>query len=451
MTTTTAAPNAENKTPAGSMTKEDVYKTVENLLDKKFGEIKEAFGKTDPALAAKLANAGVVREVKDANGNDATRIDVSPHDPRGLTAARYLRTAAASKFHGLSPEKMARKFADECTRKRDMKSADSFASIGEDFKATSSAESREKAMEAQEPGAGGLLVPEPVMQEIVELLRAAVVVEASGARTVPMPNGNLSMNYQTTASTARYIGERRVIQKTQPGTGRMKLSAKKLAALVPISNDLLRFASPAADVFVRDDLVQVMALRRDLGLYRGPGTENEPKGLRFLADPANVQARTLDAGAVTLETVTNDLVTNIYNLDGRNIRMVRPGWIFHPRTKWFLRKLRDGLGNFVFDEVDGGTLFGFPFKTSTQVPIDLGAGGDESEIVFADFANIIVGDAVALQMKMSDEASYTDDGGDNAGFETDETVVRAISEHDINDRQRGRSISVTSGLDWVLG
>lgn len=438
---------AEN-VPAGKMTKEDVIKTFEDVLGRKIDEIKSAFGGTDPELAAKLARAGRVREVKDADGRTTTKIDVDEHDPRGLTAARYLRVAAGAKLHKTSPEKLAAKWRDESTRKRDKASAESYDGIVEDMKHLS--EAAEKALEAQDPGAAGLLVPEPVMMEIIELLRAAIVVEASGARMVPMPNGNLSMNYQSSASTARYIGERRVIPKTQPGVGRMKLSAKKLAALVPISNDLLRFASPSADVFVRDDLVQVMALRRDLGLYRGTGAEYEPKGVRFLVDPANVHTRSLDGGFVTLETVTNDLVQMIYDLDGANIRMVRPGWIFHPRTKWFLRKLRDGLGNFVFDEIDGGTLFGFPFKTSTQVPIDLGAGGDESEAVFADFANIIVGDAVALQLKMSDEASYTDDNGDNAGFETDETLVRAISEHDVNDRQRGRSISVTNSLDWVI-
>lgn len=442
--TTTTTPATEVKPE--KMTKEDVYKTVESLLDKKIGEIKTAFAPSAD-LEAKLRKSARVVESKDGT---STTLDISAHDPRGLTAARYLRTVAASKLHALSPEKMAMKWADESTRQRDKGTADSFAGIAEDFKAMRDPEARAKALEAGDPASAGLLVPEPVMQEVIELLRGAVVVEASGARMVPMPNGNLSMNYQSAASTARYIGERRVIPKTQPQVGRMKLSAKKLAAMVPISNDLLRFASPAADVFVRDDLVQVMALRRDLGLYRGSGAEYEPKGVRFLVDPANVHTRSLDGGFVTLETVTNDLVQMIYDLDGKNIRMVRPGWIFHPRTKWFLRKIRDGLGNFVFDEIDGGTLFGFPFKTSTQVPIDLGVGGDESEMLFADWANIIVGDAVALQLRTSDEASYTDDNGDNAGFETDETLVRAISEHDINDRQRGRSISVTKGLDWVI-
>jgi HK97 family phage major capsid protein len=44
----------------------------------------------------------------------------------------------------------------------------------------------------------------------------------------------------TGGSTAGYVGENANITKTQPTTGQITLTFKKLAALVPISNDLLR-------------------------------------------------------------------------------------------------------------------------------------------------------------------------------------------------------------------
>ena len=286
------------------------------------------------------------------------------------------------------------------------------------------------------------------MAEVTELLRAAVVIEASGAVSVPMPNGNLSLNHQETSATARYLGEVAPITPSQPSFGRMKLSAKKLGAMVPVSNDFLRYAVPQANTIIRDDLVNTIAVRKDLALIRDDGTQDTPKGLRWLAPAVNVVARSLDAGNVTLETVTDDLMDAIDRLESGNIRMTRPGWLMAPRTKNFLMKLRDGNGNRAYrDDMRGGMLEGLPFRTTTNIPTTLGVGGDESEIYLVDFATIIVGEAFDLEIVVSDQASFTQNGQQN-GFEQDETLVRALMAHDINARQRGREITVITEVDW---
>ncbi len=266
---------------------------------------------------------------------------------------------------------------------------------------------------------------------------------------MPMPQGTIGINFQSGASTAAYQGERKIIVPSAPTGGRMELAAKKLAGLVAISNDLLRFTGGMADTFVRQDLVQVLALRGDLAFIRGDGSQNTPKGLRHLAKSANVNARTLDSGDVTLATVTTDLAVACEKLDTGNVKFIKPGWLFHPRTRWFLEKMRDGLGNRVWaDELARGELFGFPYRTTTQIPVDLGGGGDETEIYFADFGTIIIGDTLQLELRVSDQASYTD-GAEEKGFQSDETLVRAISMHDINARQRGAEIAVIKTVDWI--
>src|SRR5690625_3264511 len=87
---------------------------------------------------------------------------------------------------------------------------------------------------------GGAIVPDEYMAEIIELLRAQAVVRQLGATTVNMSSGSMTIPKQTGASTAHYIGENTNIPASQPAFGQIQLSAKKLAALVPISNDLLR-------------------------------------------------------------------------------------------------------------------------------------------------------------------------------------------------------------------
>jgi HK97 family phage major capsid protein len=130
--------------------------------------------------------------------------------------------------------------------------------------------------------------------------------------------------------------------------------------------------------------------------------------------------------------------------------MIRPGWLMHPRTWWFLWRLRDGNGNQVFRaELDRGMLAGFPVRKTTNIPINLGAGGDESEVYLVDFASIVVGETMDLEIAVADGASFVSAGGAQVnGFQSDETLVRALMQHDVNARQRGREIVVLTQVDW---
>jgi len=164
-------------------------------------------------------------------------------------------------------------------------------------------------------------------REIIELLRAKAVVRSLGAMSIPMNSGSLTMPKQTGSGTAYYIGENQDITPSQQTFGQIQMSAKKLAALTPISNDLIRDASPNADMLVREDLLAVMALREDLAFIRDDGTENKPKGMRYWADSNNVLPRTQDSGANTLATVTADLAKAVSLIEEANVPMTRMDWI----------------------------------------------------------------------------------------------------------------------------
>jgi HK97 family phage major capsid protein len=191
-----------------------------------------------------------------------------------------------------------------------------------------------------------------------------------------------------------------------------------------------------------------MALREDLAFIRDDGTQNKPKGMRYWAPAANVVDRTQDAGANTLATVTADLAAAVNRLESANVRFIRPGWIMTPRTKWFLWRLMDANGNPVFrEEINQGRLLTFPFRTTTQIPNNLGVAGDESELYLADFADMIIGENTELIIDVSTEAAYHDGSNVVAAFSRDETVIRAIARHDFGARH-DESIAILTSLDW---
>ena len=128
-----------------------------------------------------------------------------------------------------------------------------------------------KALGAGDLTAGGFLVPETFSNEVIELLRPLSVVRAMEPRAARIPRGNLSIPKITGSATAQYVGENEDIPISEPSTGEVVLSAKKLTTLVVVSNELLKFSNDLAEQEIRDLVLEEMAKVEDLNLLRGDG------------------------------------------------------------------------------------------------------------------------------------------------------------------------------------
>ena len=305
-----------------------------------------------------------------------------------------------------------------------------------------------KALEASTATAGGILIPEETSSEFIDLLTPRAVVRSFGTPTMEMGSGNETVPKLTAASTAYYVGENRNIPKSQPRFGAVRLSAKKLAVLVPISNSLIRRTTGRASTIVRNDALRSAALKEDVTFIRGQGGEYSPKGLRHLVLDDHV----IDVSGVgqTLADVTFILGSLILKLEEANVAFTNPGWIFSPIVKQFLMSVRDGLGNYAFRaEMLGGNLWGYPFRVTTQIPRNLGTGGDETEIYLVDFDDAIIGETTGIAVAISEEASYEDESGQLvSAFSLDQSVLRLIMEHDFNMRH-AESIAIATGVNWI--
>ncbi|VWC26242.1 phage-like protein [Burkholderia pseudomultivorans] len=297
------------------------------------------------------------------------------------------------------------------------------------------------------PGAGGVLVPENLSSEVIELLRPKSVVRKLGARTLPLSNGNITIPRLKGGAIVGYIGADTDIPTTQQQFDDLKLTAKKMAALVPIANDLIKYAgvNPNVDQIVVGDLTAAIGAREDKAFIRDDGTANTPKGLRFWALPGNVLPA---SDGSTLQKIETDLGKAILALENADANLTQPGWIMAPRTFRFLEGLRDGNGNKVYPELANGMLKGYPVGKTTQVPINLGDGADESEIYFADFGDVFIGEEETLEIDYSKEATYKDaDGNMISAFQRDQTLIRVIAKNDFGPRHV-ESIAVLAGVTW---
>lgn len=294
---------------------------------------------------------------------------------------------------------------------------------------------------------GGFLVPPEYVAEVIDLLRAQAVIRSAGARVVPM-RGSMTMPRLTSGASVSYIGEDQDIPVTKPEFGQLTLRERKLVGMVPVSNDLLRLSNPDAEAVIRDDLVRAMALGEDYGFIRGTGQGNEPMGLRYQAPTAN---RIPVNGTVNIANITVDLGKAISALMAANVSMTRPVWIMHPTVRAYLADLRDTNNSaHAFPEVIGmNELRGYPIRTTTQIPVNLGAGSDESEIYFVDANDLIIGEVPGIEMAMSMEATYMENSQLVSAWSRDQSVIRAIGRHDMGARYR-QSIAVLTGVTWGL-
>lgn len=401
---------------------------------------------------ADLVRENVEKSLRDARPNYVARMfgeePAQVKAPVGTKFARCLRAVAAAKAAGMGPDKAL-----------DILRSWGSADVADEWEQT-----RAKALGSGDPTQGGFLVPSQVSQDVIELLRPAAVVRSLGPLTIPMTGGKLEIPRISAGATASYVGENNNITKQEERFGMLRLAFRKLAVLVPISNDLIRTSSPGADTIVRDDCVRAMASREDKAFIRDNGTDATPKGLRFWTNPDN--QFTANA-TVNLDNVTADLAKCLQYLMAADIPLiiqqninanvgavvdVRPGWIFSPRTYRYLTSVRMTQGPWAFrDEMLRGTLFGFPFRVTSQVletmTADVETGGASTEIYFGAFAHAVIGESLGMLVDASTEAAYYDGSSVQAAFSRDQTVIRVMTEHDFALRHDKAFVRIRS-VNW---
>jgi len=285
-----------------------------------------------------------------------------------------------------------------------------------------------KQMSATTPSEGGFLIGEQYSEDIIPLLLSKTTVMELGARRIPMPKGNLNLPKLTGGATSYYIGENQNATKSQPSFGNIKLSSKKLVTLVPVSNDLISNASYEADMLVRDDMVNQMKLKIDYtGMY-GDGTNDTPLGIKNGISTANL---TVATGTATLNADVPGSMIGALMLN--NTPMTSVGWIFNSRIWSAFYNLKTTTNQYIYrDEMNRGTLNGFPFRVSNQITTATStAGTTYFDIFLGDFSEFMFGDEMSFEISASTEASWYDGSSLQSAFSLDQTVIKILSKHDM--------------------
>lgn len=311
-----------------------------------------------------------------------------------------------------------------------------------------------KGMNAGTDTAGGYLIPTQAIQSVIELIRNNLVVKDLGATMLNDLVGiPVEIPKVTSGSSAYWVDEDATITDSQMALGQVSMNPKGLAALVKLSNRLLALSVPSAEALVRTDLAQTLAETLDLAALRGTGVGGQPLGVLNTPDILTVDFAATTAAAGYL---TNPGWEQMYDMEGQladnNTLRGNVGMAFHPNLKRNLSKIRAAAhtadvndGNFILNpatDAQLAQLLGYKFSTTTQIPVNLGSGTDETEAYMANWADLIIGQWVGLKLLASQEAG--------TAFATNQTWVRMITDVDVAVRHP-ESFCVGTGIKTTIG
>ncbi len=304
---------------------------------------------------------------------------------------------------------------------------------------------------------GGTLVAPPVQGELIELMRPKQVMMSAGCTSVPLPpNGKVVYPRQTSPSTGYWVGENTSITESQVGTGQIALQAKKLAVYLTVPNELLKYASVAADALIRKDTATTLGLGFDYATLYGAGGDFQPRGLdkytaaNQLIDYAGLtpQPKGVAANGNTLRP--EDGYRMIGQIENRNFDF--KGWITLPSLANNISGYRadavtpgDAAGQFVQaltramgDKMPGTSYDGYPMNKSNIVKSNLtkGTGTGLTDLWGGAWEHLLLGMYGAVEFTTSNQAGNT--------FQNDQTALRSIMFCDSVPRYEAPFIRYTS-------
>lgn len=283
----------------------------------------------------------------------------------------------------------------------------------------------------------GFLIPNEIVNEIIENLRAESVMGQLGVQQMTgLTSSPVQIRRRTGSSAGYWVGESTSITKSQPTYDRIQLTPKKCAALIDVTGDLLRRDPAAVTSEIEKDGVLTLQLKKEVAFFEGTGAAGQPLGLDNV-----VGINTSSAISTHDSTEVAKLLTLIEEVAVDNVNLVGAKWVMHTRA-WYqiCSLLNSGVANTstfgappvvtmgsgapngsITAALPSPSLFGFPVILCNSL-----TASTTTIIKFVVPSQIIWAEWGSPELVMSTEAG--------TAFQNDEVWFRLIHEVDVNVR-----------------
>lgn len=263
---------------------------------------------------------------------------------------------------------------------------------------------------------GGYLVPEEFSNQII-LLESQDSIIRNLARIFPMNTLVRNIPKQLTDVSVYWTGEGAEKTETNPTFTRLVQTAKKMATIVKMTDELMEDESVGIDNLIQSLIASAMADEEDRIAFVGD--------VSGLGDPFNGVLYAASVNSVTqgaANMVGDDIINIITSLNAK----YRKGATLVTSTDGLklIMKLKDQEDNYIWNPpttVTPRSIWGYPYEISDEILSTYG-GGTETAILFGNWKkHYFVSDKGGLEVKSSISAT---DVGSASAFMEDETWFR---------------------------
>ena len=296
-------------------------------------------------------------------------------------------------------------------------------------------------------GAGSNFVPDILSSTVLRLVEQYSAF-AQNATSIQMPSDVVLFPKRTAGNSAAWISENSAITPADPNATQVTVTAKKLAAAVVISSELLQDSIVSIADWVAAELALGISNAVEAAAFSG-NPSNAPNVAGLVTSHAGGLIKTTTAGQSTTYDYAASLVTAAGDTPDEvtkaNLLAMMAAVPQHSRqgAKWFVSPFFFSACMQNLDLNQGGSVglsqgLGLTFLGSPVVLTDrLPSGADSTGAVMALYGNManssIYGTRSGLEIQSSDQVNFL----------SDQTVIRAIARVGISHH--------TIGSDTVAG
>lgn len=416
---------AEPPTPEAPAPEEAVHMPADNKAAEVSATITVTQEQID-AIAAKAASAAVEKALSTTTTDpSATVVSAAAKHATAPIIGKWVRPMRAAEIEpgtdkGLGAARVALAYAlSRSTPGMSVAEAAKHLGYSETADALEQTTQSRKALGESTISAGGAFVPDVFSSTFIDVLSEQAVIRPliPGTSKLTMLKGSqISMPEITSLPTSSFLGEAAAPANSTPGTALRMLDLKWMATEVIIGKDWVGDNAVAnIDQVVRNLMARSAALREDLALVEGTGSESEPRGIKLYSGNS-----TAANGTVNLANVNTDinklrgyLEDNSVLLDGNCSFVGNP---IHFRG---LDNLVDGAGGYPIrkEMEERGTLRGLKFAKSAQ----FSKTGAASCFHLGNFAHTMLVDGA---MEIEEDTQYVSGGTTHSASARRQIVLR---------------------------
>lgn len=273
--------------------------------------------------------------------------------------------------------------------------------------------------------AAPLVVQQNMASEFVEMLRPATIIgRLPGLRRVPF---NISVPRQTGGASVGWVGEGAPKPVSSLAFDSISLRFTKVAGIVPITQELLRFSNPSAEMVIRDDLIAAVAYITDrdfLDPSKAAVTNVSPASVTNGVSPTVATGTTADA-------LRDDLGTMLKAYAAANMGVSGLTLVMTSQMAISISLMVNALGQPEFPGLgpNGGTLLQIPVITSENMVATGGSPVDGGLIVALSAGDILLADDGQVAIDMSTEASIQMETSPDSPATASTTFVSAFQQN----------------------